>query len=551
MTQDYPLDLPSTGNEQPPLFVDVEQCRAWIEALPMAAPVQAQAQLLRQLNLLDRFTLAAGMRLALLEVLRETVLFAQGECGKRFAGKPLPLTPPEQAAFDSGQKLWQALLGGYLRCIDAARRGDASMRMQAGMLCQRGLSVLGEVQMDILRAGYQPDGKFWRQVHALLVHAESFGRAMTATDDALRSSRPQTPVSVYAELMLIQTSGMHELNPRQQNWVMRWARRWSEKLALVAEVPALDKGSLPLCVDLESDQPARYKPFAGKGARWLVTGELRKSLKKRLTLLAKGDPDHTPLKLGLGEDCQQPACGEVLRRIYPRWVKGGIVRAGERHPMNGACRFVVGVDAIHYYNAGHRPFKPQANASAEELRRQRDELAMFGRFAERFEEEYSRDHGYQLENWEAVEDWGTLDQSSGGLRLVRSLKQSGGRLGLGQLVGVQPAGASGLLLGMVRWAQVTGDELTTGIKLFPGLPVSIAVRGSGVMAAKEAYRPGFILPAVAALDLPGSLVLPPGSHKPNRVMEVWQDGVSSRYKLIEVFDRGADFERVGFDRLPD
>src|SRR5690606_2390672 len=133
------------------------------------------------------------------------------------------------------------------------------------------------------------------------------------------------------------------------------------------------------CVDLESRLPASFKPGSGAAARWLDTAELRKSLKKRLRLLAEEGEDNTPEKLGLGNDCQQPACGEALRRIYPRWVKGGVLRRHDRHPMNGPCRFVIGVDAIHYYLSGSQPFKPPGSASSEELRRQREELATFGR----------------------------------------------------------------------------------------------------------------------------------------------------------------------------
>jgi hypothetical protein len=353
-----------------------------------------------------------------------------------------------------------------------------------------------------------------------------------------------TPATAYAELMLLHAASLHELTPRQQTWVMRWARRWASKVTIQATAPTLDSPALPLSVDLAGSAPAGFKPCAGPGARWLVTTELRKSLKRRLKLLAEGGAENTPAKLGLGDDCPQPQCGEVLRRIYPRWVKGGILRRHERHPMSGPCRFVVGVDAIHYYLSGHQPFKPPGSASTEDLRRQREELATFGRVAARFEDEYSQMHGYQLENWEVIEDWGMLDHSTGGLRLVRPLRQEGGRIGIGQLVAVQPASASGLLLGVVRWVQIAGAQLATGIQLLPGKPMPVAVRGTGVMAAQEKYRPGFLLPPLEALKLPASIVLPPGSYKPERIMETWFEGATQQFKLKASMDRGADFERA-------
>jgi len=350
----------------------------------------------------------------------------------------------------------------------------------------------------------------------------------------------------YAEQMLLAAASLHEMTPRHQTWVMRWARRWAPKIVVLPAPPSFESRALPLCVDLAGNQPPAFKPFSGAGARFLDTAELRKSIKGRIELLARGGPDDTPLRLGLGEDCTQPACEEVLRRLYPRWIKGGVMRRHDRKAMQGACRFVVGVDAIHYYLSGHQPFKPPGQLSSEELRRQREELATFGRIAERFEDEYSRNHGYQLENWEVAEDWGLLDQSNGGLRLVRPLKQQGGRLAIGQLIAVQATGAGSFVLGVVRWAQIHGEELTTGVKLYPGKSWPVAVRATGVMAGRDPYKPGFMLPAVAALEQPDSIVLPPGSYKPERILEAWTAEGAANVKLKTLLDRGVDFERASF-----
>lgn len=539
------LDLPATGTEQPPLFTNLTQCRAWQQALPMSSPLQAQTLLLKQLQLLSRYALAGEARLALLEALRETIYFLQTESAKKFSGKPLPLAPPEQMALAATHEVWQALATGYLHCLDACLAGQSALANQAALVCQRALAALADDHADLVRAGSHAATSHWRRAHALYVSAELLGVTKVAVADPVRIEQPMTPAAVYVELFLLAAASLHELPARQQAWVARWARQWAGKVEILAAPPPDAASALPLCVDLDSESPASYLPLSGTGARWLETSALRKSLKVRIERLARGGPDDTPAKLGLGEDCAQSVCSEVLRRVYPRWVKGGIQRRHERHPISGACRFVAGVDAAHYYISGHQPFKPPGHAAAEELRRQREELATFGRVANRFMDDYSINHGYEIEKWESDEDWGLDDQSSGGLRLVRPLAQSGGRLGIGQLVAIQPADASSFQLGVVRWAQVRGERLVAGIKLFPGKPYPVAVRGTGVMAERELYRPGFYLPAVESVGSPASLVLPPGSFKPNRIMEAWAEEGSLEFKLSEVLDRGADFERVG------
>ena len=550
------IDLPPTGTGIAPHFADLPSCQEWIRKLPLLNPPHAQAQLHEQMRVLNGYTLPGTVRLGMLEALQVPIRFVQGESANVFSGKPLPLAPIEQDAIDMTHELWQELLLGYLRCLENLLGGDDNLKPQAAVICQRSLAILTDDFADLMRAGRQADTPLWRFAHALYSSAEGLGVTQvpvadvlrdpqtTATvTDTLRGNRPVTPAMTYVELVLIAAASLHEMAPRQQRWVMNWARRWAAKVGVLAEQPNL-AASLPLCVDLEGDAPPSFLPRTGKGARWLETTELRKSMKKRLVLLARGNPADTPASMGLGEDCTMPSCGEVLQRLYPRWVKGGVLRRYERHPMSGSCRFVAGVDAVHYYVSGHQSFRPPGSTTSDELRRQREELAMFGRVATRFDEEFSQDQGFQLENWTLVEDWGLFDQSADGLCLVRPIERAGGRLGIGQLVAVQPAARSDMLLGVVRWTQRRGDDLVTGVQLMPGRPQPVAVRRTGVMATPDKYQPGFILPEVVASQLPASLILPPGSFRAERIMETWTQIATRHFKLKDIIERGADFERA-------
>ena len=442
--------------------------------------------------------------------------------------------------------------------VDLLLGGDDGLKPQAATICQRALAILADDYADLVRAGRQADTPLWRFAHALYSSAEALGVAQTPVPDTLREThsdqsatsatdtlrgfRPVTPAMTYVELVLVAAASLHELAPRQQRWVMRWARRWAAKVEVLAEQPNLTP-SLPLCVDLDGDEPPSFLPRAGKGGRWLETSELRKSMKKRLVLLARGDPADTPARLGLGEDCTMPSCGEVLQRLYPRWVKGGVMRRYARHPMSGTCRFVAGVDAVHYYVSGHQNFRPPGSTTSDDLRRQREELAMYGQVTTRFDDLNSVDQGFQLENWTVVEDWGLFDQSEDGLCLVRPIERLGGRLGIGQLVAVQAAGRGDMQLGVVRWTQRRNEDLVTGVQLMSGRPQPVAVRRTGVMAAPDKFQPGFILPEPVSGQL-ASLVLPLGSYKAERIMETWTQIATRRFKLKAILERGSDFERA-------
>ncbi len=222
--------LTPTTTAQPPLFTNLEQCRSWQQTLPVMNPLQTQVQLLEQLQLLNGFTLAGDVRLAMLEALRESIYFAQGESAKKFSGKPLPLTLAEQAVQQAVHGLWEVVLTGYLRCLESSLAGDGSLKSHAATICQRALAALTDDYTDLMRAGCQPGNDFWRQAHALYTSAEALAVTRAAVPDKLRAAAPMTPAAAYVELMLLAAASLHELPPRQQTWVIRWARLWAGKV---------------------------------------------------------------------------------------------------------------------------------------------------------------------------------------------------------------------------------------------------------------------------------------------------------------------------------
>jgi hypothetical protein len=121
----------------------------------------------------------------------------------------------------------------------------------------------------------------------------------------------------------------------------------------------------------------------------------------------------------------------------------------------------------------------------------------------------------------------------------------------GQLIGVRPADAKSFHLGQARWLMTTEQgDLICGVKLLPGLPLAAAVRGTGVNAAEEKYVQAIALGAVPALKAPPALVLAPGWFRPKRVIEAAIQK-PMRVRLLEVLERGTDFERVAYEELPD
>ncbi|MBL8486268.1 MAG: hypothetical protein JNK22_04210 [Rhodocyclaceae bacterium] len=534
--------LPPLSGDHPPEFTDVVLCRKWLAGVPLNNPAQAQVHLLRQLHLLNRHPLAAGVRVEILEALRPAVVSVQETGLKRFAGKALPLAAAEEAAFEATQNLWQALCDGYLRCIEAwmsEGRGDADRKALAA---ERALAALAARQLDIYRGGRQPAPPHWRLLHAVFRAAEEMRVTGVGVEEVEGKGASTTPMAAYAAALLLHLASPHELSARHLSWVVRWARRWAGKVVVGLSMPA-DPKAIPACVDLASDQPAGYMPRAGDGARWLDPTELRRSLKARIVRLDKGE---SPAALQLGEDCVQPACGEVLNQAYQRWCRGGLGRRQDRRPASGGCEFVCDVPAIHYYLSGRKPFKQPGVAGGDLLRIEREEIATFGRISTRREENFSVQQGFELESWQVLEDWSLLNESATGVRIARNLRQPGHRLAAGQLVAVRPSDARALLLGMARWVMAGSDGLLhAGIQFFAGQAEPVALRSTGLTAVREPYRQGFLLPAIAALDQPATVIMPVGWFRVEGVVEVFTDR-ARQVRVVRLIERGADFERAEY-----
>lgn len=547
------FELPPTGTEQSPAFVNAAACEEWLATVPMANAVQAQSMFLHQLHLLHRFTLSPIDRFSILEALRHSVCNVQEEAGKKFAGKPLPFAPHEQAALESTLNVWHALGLGYLRCFDALCCGDTGvfstpllvaqhaqianhpeLAGRAAKLAQRTLSVFADWQADFCRGAQLPDANYWKTLHQILSAAETLGVATRAVTDHVRHGTAHTSaLAAYAECHLVSTASGYELSTRHLSWVVRWAKRWGHKISLLTAPPEdIRTRAVPLWVDIESDRPASYVPHPSNGSRWLETTELRKSLIARITLLAQG---REPGELQLGDDVTQPAATQLLQRVLQRWCKGGAPRRHERHAANADCSFIAGFETVHFHLSGRKVFRAPTRSDTA-LRREREEFETFG-------DHNRHPAGADDKGDSYIEKWHLVDESAGGMRVTRHLKE-GVRIGAGLLVAVKTTDSQRFTLGNVRWALREGENsLAAGIQLFPGEARPVAIRVVEPGTAGSAWRQGFLLPAIASINESASVVVTAGTFRLDRSIEVMVDEKPRVLKLFRVLDRGLEFER--------
>ncbi len=538
------MKLPELLPTSSPEFVDPASCKAWLDNVPLSNPGAAQHDFLAQIEEFNKFPTAAANRLGVLESLREAVHFVEVEQAKRFMNRALPMAQAEIAVFEDTADLWEGMRLGYMRCLDAALNGDAAMKAQAALVAQRALAYSGLKMFHYFRAYRQVPSADWRGLHEAYAAAETLEVAEEPVKDFMnRDVQDTSPRVAYARAVLMALASPNELSQRQLTFVAYLLERWASKLEVEREPVEEEVGLPPLVVDLAgAAAPDRLDPAGVKLAepRYLDTRKLAKSLRNRVGLLRKGE---SPAKLALGEDCVQPSCEQLLVFLFRQWCQPRVERSSQRRSSETAAEATGDIAAIHYYLSG-RAFR-QPGEEKELTKKQRDEIATFGRIATRDEEEdHAEAKGFALERWRLG------DESALGMRLVRAAGEPGRRYAHNQLLAVRLAGAKALMLGQVRWLMLAeNNDLHAGVKLLAGLPAPVAVRSAGLNVQQEKYVPALTLTAVAALSAPPSLVLPLGWFKPSRVIEVFVDS-PLRVKLVSLMERGSDFERVAYEAVP-
>lgn len=523
----------SAGHPQQLLkFTDAASCALWIDSLPLTNVEQTQQVLIDQLSALCVAQLPPVEHLGILEILKEPIAFVQDEAAKRYAGKPLPLDSKESAQWDSAIELWEEASRNYQQCLNAYREGDLSIAPYAALLCLRCLRHLGYILADYYRVYRQVPGALWHALHELYSFAEQHGLARTRVEDSFTQRDPETSCAEsYVETLLAHLANPYSLSIRQMSFVHRWLAKWATLVGLSPQ--PLPPSAIPsLAVDLGRSTALI---FAGDlepqpNLRYLDLEQLSKTLRQTINLLKQGQK---PEQLGLGADAGQPGCENLLMLLYVQWCRAGTSRIEERITVEESAGVCFGISAVHLHLSGGRPFRQPGELTS----REKQDLDTFG-YITRVE------HASGAKDDSTLQTWWLDNRSPSGFMCMLREPGNLGQINHNQLLAVRPAGGKDFRLGMVQWLRINEtNELSCGVRLFPGAPVAVAVRPSNFdPASGSRYERAILLPEVAAPATPATLVLPTGWFQSGRFVEVFSNRKQVA-KLLNLLEKCGDFDR--------
>lgn len=534
------LPLEPTDDRARPLFKDAAGCAQWLGQLQLTNLQLAHSLLFNQINELNRYPMRGLERMNTMEQLRETVGYVQGDYAKKLIAKPLPLNESELMVFIAIVQLWQAMVLGYQRCLQDYIAGDKQLAKHGALLCQRCLMYSGLEIFEHLRAGYEFEAKLWNQLHELYAFAEEQNFQAAEVGDPLNEKYPRSSCrNVYVKTLLACYARPAELTRSQLQLLDSWLTQWSGTVTVERSYAASKGDAQPLAIDLSSTcglQPVKLVTHSDS-MRYLPMVPLSKLLRVKTILLQQGQ---TPRQANLCEHCNSNDCIELLIFLHQCWCENDRMRLGERRPVAQRAQLCYKPEGIYAHLSG-KPFRQpgRGNAMGSAARHQ---IESFGRVLQDAHNKELLEMGFPLETWQFE------NESISGARLTRE-DTFGGRLSYNQLVALRPNDAQIFMLGATAWANVTrAGQLQIGVRYLPGSAEAVSMRATGVnQTVSEKYVPAFLLPAVAELNTPASLIAPRDWFQPDRVVEILhQNGEKEHLKMGFSVERGIDFERISF-----
>jgi hypothetical protein len=529
-------DFPAIDPAARPAFKDAVSCKIWLDSQPLTNAQALHVELMRQLDLLSRSKILPRERIKILEQLREMVAYTASELSRKYTGKAVPLSQPEQEAWDKELALWQLFGLVYRQCMKAMMERDASVADLSAMIIQRALHC---ASMQILSCGHAyalvpPD--MWRMLHALYALTEGLGISSKRIKDELNQNDGSSScLAVYAKALLIEMADPQKLSSRQLLQVDRWLDKWAAKIAM--SKVRLPTPALPVvAVDLAGGAGAVL--LAGqeqRDQRFLDLEQLAISMRKRIKFLRSGGE---AAKLDLGDDCVQPACEALLSVLYQRWCEIPPPRAHVRAAAGGAAQLCFDFPALYYFLSDHALFKQPGDTRDVSPEAALD-MQMYGRVTEKTKRMMSVKQAFEME------PWSILDQSAGGFRLIR--KGAGSRISQNQLLAVRSEETGEFSLGVVRWLCANArDEVEIGVRALPGKVAALSGRPENLnKLLANPFVPVFGL-SHPELENKNSLVLSPGWFHPGRRTQLYAGQVET-IKLKTMLEKGANFEHVSFE----
>ena len=552
------------------------EVQSWVAGLPLANLGESSRLLFGALVETNALDIPAEQRLRLLEAFDAPTRALCDGMKAHFVGKAFPLPERARQIVQLSQALMTQMAAGYRIVAEDSsdKRGLLGDHKQPAVASHRALSYLGEALLRAYQVYAPYPAGIWQQVHSLYQQAEAKGFAGTIVKGPGDESGHGTSIEdAYKRILLLALACPYRLRQGEVEQIYAWLREWSRHASLDQLTETKNPNGL-FVANFAADEPPTY----------LVLRDVQydQASCRLLNATRLADVVREVSHQWHAQTGKTPKINEqVLRRLMLAW---GVMpkRRFSRSQRHSTAMVAIGLSAAHYYTSGEvaleeaedctgaeHLFSRPARFEASDTADRRGELPELWEMDERPPREIHSSAGSDrpLDFSRAGEPvaaparvvpgpayrahvWKMVNVSAGGYRLLWDSSE-GSQAQVGELLGLQESAEADsfhLSLGVVRWmkhSQELGLEL--GVEMLS--PGAVAVGTRADKAGGGEYMRSLLLPAVAAIGQPATLLTPALPYHVGDVMIVNSHGNEARVELTKLVENTGTFAQYPFKPL--
>ncbi len=532
---------------------DPKYARAWLESLPLANNAEAAREIYQTLYTVNRVELKVQVRIELMALYEPVVATVCNGLQSHLVHAVPPLGPKKRQLAEFVRRLHIEMAYGYKCCLrDLSHARVLLRRKSRSVVCiERALHHLSEVLLRSYLVYLPYPNAVWRETHELYRLAESLG--VVGEELTVGDGRDGQPVSIderYVQTLLLGIANPYQLAHNAVHQLHAFVGHWAKQASITTKADLKDATGCFL-IDLTADAPP--VPLTKKGqnisdsARILDARALLRALQRLVERLEAGVPIE---KLGLGVDCLDSTCVDLLQRMT-RALGESARRRYARRQRSSNVFVCVGLNAVHFFANGQRPFTAYANTFPWLDRPGRLVEAPDVAFVELEDENKRRvaadtdlSQGSTTTSAESyrVDRWQLRDIGPQGMSLAR-YGDAATPVRVGELIGVQqPRDLGRWRTAAIRWVKSPEtNSVEVGVEFLAATAIAVAVRLPG---GANAF-PGLRLPAAEVVQRPATLLLARGACQVGDELEVIDEEAGARrVRVLRLLERTGAFEQV-------
>lgn len=546
---DLALSVPQQQIPASAAEIRPKQARAWLVSLPAANTVAMARQLYQALYAVNRVTLTPQNRLELMALYHEPVAAAAAALQVHLSRLMLPLPPKKAQLADFLRQLEVEMAYGYkLALQDLGKMRSPWTRPGLALSVAQAIYYLGRVLLRSYQV-YRPcPAGVWKEIHSLYEYAEKSGHQ----DDDIEGSAA-TIAQRYKQAVLLSLANPYQLPQDECNQVYAFLAVWAGEAA-ISDAANVGDASADFLIDLSIDAPPLPFPKdvkvpAAPHWRALDVSGLAAIVNDLMRRLQKGEPAR---QLALGGECVGFACQDMLKRLTRSWGLSAR-RQYSRARREGRLSLCTGIDAIHFFASGQKPF-----AQPLELPASRSETAVAAAPAPAYTEldaavadeaaldQIASSLPTPVQEVFRVDSWRVRDEGAGGLSLRREgLLHTSARVG--DLLGLEDPLLGLWRIGVARWLRSSdAHSVEMGVEMLSPHAEAVAVRSASA-DTKARFVQALLLPAIGALRKPATLLVPRGTFQAGHDLYLIDEQRElRRVRPLTVVERTGSFEHLTF-----